>query len=88
MSWGCRKHRLLLCRGGKTSLPNECPDNDTKQSDGEVTVMLALWGMWSTSLLPSLSNLFWPEVDAPDKGPIYGSNRTKPWFLEFTVFYN
>ena len=23
---------------------------------------------------------------APDKGPIYGLNRTKPWFLEFTVF--
>ena len=26
-----------------------------------------------------------PGVVALDKGPIYGLNRTKPWF-EFTVF--
>ena len=25
--------------------PNECPRYDTKQSDGEVPVMLELWGM-------------------------------------------
>ena len=41
--------------------PNECPACDTKQSDGEVTVMLDLWGMWSTPLLPSLLGLFYPE---------------------------
>ena len=34
-----------------------CPENDTKQSDGEVPVMLELWGMWSTSSLPSLVGL-------------------------------
>ena len=28
---------------------------DTKQSDGEVPVMLALLGIWSTSSLPSFS---------------------------------
>ena len=28
---------------GKTLLPNECPRYDTKQSDGEVPVMLELW---------------------------------------------
>ena len=38
------------CRGGK-STPNECPVYDSKQSDGEVPVMLGLWGM--LSLLPS-----------------------------------
>ena len=25
--------------------PNECPGNDTKQSDGEIPVMLELWGI-------------------------------------------
>ena len=48
--------------------------------------MLKLWGMQSTSL-PSLPGPLWPGVVAPDKGPIYGLNRTKPWFLEFTVFF-
>ena len=47
--------------------------------------MLELWGMWSTPLLPSLPGPLWPEVVAPDKGPIYGLNRTK-WWLAFTVF--
>ena len=43
---------------------------DTKQSDGEVPVMLELWGMRSTSLLPSLLGSLWPRVIAPDN-PIY-----------------
>ncbi len=38
---------------GKT-LPNECPGYDTKQSDGEVTVMLEFWGIRS---IPSLLSL-------------------------------
>ena len=33
---------------------NECPGYDTKQSDDEASVMLELWRMQSTSLLPSL----------------------------------
>ena len=48
--------------------------------------MLELWGMRCTPLLPSLPGSFWPGEVAPDQGPIYGLNRTKPWFLEFTVF--
>ena len=28
--------------------PNECPGYYTKQSDGEISVMLMLWGMLST----------------------------------------
>ena len=31
---------------------NECPAYDTKQSDGEDSVMLELWGMRSTPSLP------------------------------------
>ena len=36
--WGCRIHRLYLCRGKNS--PNKCPRYDTKQSDGELSVML------------------------------------------------
>ena len=38
---------------GKTP-PNECPGYDTKKSDGEVQMMLELWGMRSTPSLPLL----------------------------------
>ena len=61
----------------KDPLPsNEGPGYDTKQSDGEVPVMLELWGMRSTPLLPSLPGLLRSGVVALDKGPIYGLNRT------------
>ena len=53
VGWGCRIHWLHLCRGVRLP-PNECPDYDTKQSDGEVPAMLELWGMRSTPSLPSL----------------------------------
>ena len=75
VGWGCVIHWLHLCRGVRF-LPNECPGYDTKQSDGEVPVMLEFWGMWSTLLLPLLPGLLWPGVVAPDKGPISGLNRT------------
>ena len=39
---------------------------DTKQSDGEVPVILELWRIWSTPSLP-LSQVLWPEVVAPDR---------------------
>ena len=57
--------------------PKSCPGYDTKQSDGEVPVMLEVRGMRSTSSLPSLPGPLCPGVVAPDKGPIYGLNRTK-----------
>ena len=75
-----------LGKGMNPLTHNECPGYDTKQSDGEVPVMLEIWGMRSTPLLPLLSGPLRPGVVAPDKGPIYGLNRTKPWFLDFTVF--
>ena len=40
-------------------------------------VEMELWGMQSTPLWPSLPGSLWPRVVAPDKGPIYGLNRTK-----------
>ena len=66
ISWGCRIHRPLLCRGVRPP-SNECPGYDTKQSDGEVPAMLELWGMRSTSSLPSLPGPLWPGVVAPDR---------------------
>ncbi len=47
--------------------------------------MLELWGMRSTPLSLLLPGPLWPGVVAPDKGPIYGLNRTKQW-LVFAVF--
>ena len=55
--------------------PNECPVYDTKQSDGEVPLMLELWGMKCS---PSLSSLPPARSRSTWKGPICGSSRTKP----------
>ena len=55
------------CLSGKTLTPNECPRYDTKQSDGEVPVMLELWGMQSTPSLPSLPDPLWLGAVAPDR---------------------
>ena len=52
------------CRGGKIPL-NQFPGYDSKQSDGEVLVMLELWGMRSTPSLPSLADRLWTGVVAP-----------------------
>ena len=70
VGWGCRIHRLLLCRGIRPQ--NECPRYDTKQSDGEAPVILELWGMWSTHSLLSLLGSFWPGMVAPDNVPSMG----------------
>ena len=40
---------------------------NTKQSDGDVAVMLELWGMRSTPTLSSLSGPLWIRVRASDK---------------------
>ena len=54
-----------LQRGNTT--PNRYPGYDTKQSDGEVSVMLKLWGMQSTRSLPSLPGPLRPGVVAPNR---------------------
>ena len=43
-----------------------CPGYDTKQSDGEVSVMLELWGIRRITSLPSLPGPLWSVVVAPD----------------------
>ena len=63
-----------LLQRGKTPSPNECPGYDTKQSDGEVPVMLGLWGMWSILSLPLLPGPHWPEMVARDRALL---NRTR-----------
>ena len=65
IGWGCRIYRLHLCRGVKKK--QWVSWYDTKQSDGEVPVMLELWGMQGTPSLPLLPGLFWPRVVAPDR---------------------
>ena len=86
-SWGggLKNIPTASLQRGKTP-PNECPGYDTKQSDGEVPSMLELWGMQSTPSLPLLPGPLWPGVVAPDKGPMYGLNRTKPCFFHYTDF--
>ncbi len=46
--------------------PNECPGYNTKQSDGEVPVMLEPWGIRSTSSLPLFPGPLWPGMVAPE----------------------
>ena len=70
VSWDCRTHRMHLCRG--IGPPNKCPGYDTKQSDGEIPVMLGLWGMRSTSSLPLLPGPLWPGIVAPDRALYMG----------------
>ena len=65
VSWGCRIHRLHHCRGVRPP-PNECLRYNTKQSDGEVPVMLELRGMQSTPSLPLLPGPLWSGVIALD----------------------
>ena len=64
---------------------NKCPRYDTKQSDGEVSVMLQLWGEQCASSLLFLPGPLWSGEVAPDKSSIYGLNRTKPLFLDLPV---
>ena len=59
VGWGCR----IRVRPP----PKECPGYGTKQSDGEVPMMLGIWRMQSTPLLPSLPGSLWPSVVAPDR---------------------
>ena len=58
VGWGCRIHRLLLCRGVRPP-PNECPGYDNKQSDGDVPAVLELWEMRSTRSTLARSGSTW-----------------------------
>ena len=66
VGWRCKIHWLHLCTGVRPH-PNKCHGYDIKQSDGEVPLMLELWGMQSTPLLPSLPGPLRPGVAALDR---------------------
>ena len=90
--WGCRIHRLHLCRGLKKT-SNDCPGNDTKTNNGEVPVMLELWEMRSTPLFLSLPDQLWSEVVVPHGIQSMGQIKlncvlTLSWIIwNRTVFY-
>ena len=67
VGWGCRKHQLPLSKGVRPPPPTSVLLYDTKQSDGEVPIMLKLWGMQNTTLLSSLPGPLWPGVVVPDR---------------------
>ena len=67
LSAGAVEYTDCIYAEGKDCPLNECPGCDTKQSDGEVPVMLELWGMLSTPSLTSLPGSLWPGVVAPDR---------------------
>ena len=56
----------ILQKAGKTPLTSVLV-MAVKKSNGEAPLMLDLWGMWSTSLLPSLQGPLWPEVIEPER---------------------
>ena len=68
--WRCRIHRLHLSRG----FSNECPSYDTKQSDGDVLVMLELWNVEHLfiAITPRFTQAQWGHTWY---GPVYGFNR-------------
>ena len=66
IGWSCWIHWLLLCKWIRPP-PQRMSWYDTKQSDGEIPIMLKLWGMQSTPSLPSLPAPLWLRVAALDR---------------------
>ena len=72
---------------------NKCPEYDTKQSDGEVQVMLVLWGMRRNPSLPLLGGPPLSKVVAPNRILSMGQielicTYTKPNCLKFNLALN
>ena len=72
--------------------PNECQRCDTKKSDGELPVILGLWGMQSTPVLPLLPGTIWPGMVSPDRDLSMGYIELNcifmlNWFLEIKNFW-
>ena len=87
---GCKIHRLLLC-GEVWPSHNECSGYETRQCDGEAPLILELWGMWSTPLLPSLPGPLWPGVVAPERVLFMGQIELNcilmlNWLFEIELF--
>ena len=71
---------------GVNPTPNVHPRYDTKL-DVEVPVMLELWEMRSTPLLPSFPGALWPRVVAPNRVLSMGQKRTKMNYYINTLSY-
>ena len=67
VGWGFKNIQTAFLQMGTTPSSNECLGYDTKQSDGEVPVMLELWGVRSTTSLQLLPGPLCSEVIAPDR---------------------
>ena len=73
LSFACTLSLPLVAQlTGTVEYTNSCSAQwvswyDTKQSDGEVPVILQLWEMWSTPSFPLLPDPLWHRVVAPDK---------------------
>ena len=63
-------------------------DYDTKQSDGEVPVMVELWGMQSGPSLPSLPGPLWLIVVALDRVLSRGQIELKCVFMLNWIVWN
>ena len=66
LSAAALKYSDGFSEGGLDPSPNKCPGYNSKQYDGEVPVMLEIWGIRSTPKLSSLPGPLWPGVEAPD----------------------
>ena len=65
-SVGAVEYRLLLCREVRPPPAHKCPGFD-KQSDGEIPIMLELWGMYSIPSLLLLPGPHCPRGVASDR---------------------
>ena len=75
VGWDCRIHPLHFWKVISPLHPNDCPVYDTKQSDGELPVMLELWRIRNTPSLPSLLGPL-SRSGSTWKALIYRSNWT------------
>ena len=64
---GCRYETIEEMKEAVTKIIDTLTQEDTKQSDGETSVILGLQGMWSTPSLPSLPGPLWPGVVVLDR---------------------
>ena len=67
LGWGLLNTLTASLQSGKTPPPNKCPGYDTKQSDGEASVILELWRMRSTPSLPLLPGSLLPWLVATNR---------------------
>ena len=66
-SAGAVEYTDYTASGGVRPTTTKCPGYDTKQSHGEVPVILGFGGKRSTPSLPLLAGPLWPGMVAPDR---------------------